>query len=52
MEFDGRGLALGILAGTVIGFVVMLVTGNPAFIGACAALGALLGMNTGWFHRD
>lgn len=52
MEFDGRGLAIGIGLGTLVGLVVMLITGSALYIGAFAALGAILGLNTGWFKRD
>lgn len=51
MEFDGRGLAVGIAAGVVIGLIVMYLTGNQAVIPIFAAIGAVLGLNTGWFNR-
>lgn len=51
MEFDGRGLAVGIALGVVIGLVLMYVTGTSMWIPILAAVGAILGMNTGWFNR-
>lgn len=52
MEFDGRGLAVGIALGVVIGLVLMYVTGSSMWIPILAGIGAILGMNTGWFNRS
>ncbi len=51
MEFDGRSMGIGIALGTIIGVFLWLVTGNQIFIVLFAAIGAVLGMNAGWFSR-
>ena len=45
--FDGRGLAVGIAGGVILGLIVMLLTGNSVWIGILAAIGAVIGMNAG-----
>lgn len=51
MEFDGRGLAVGIAAGVVLGLIVMYLTGSSLPIPLFAAIGAVVGLNVGWFKR-
>jgi uncharacterized membrane protein YccC len=51
MEFAGRSMGIGIAAGTIIGVVLWLVTGNQIFIVLFAGIGAVFGMNAGWFNR-
>ncbi len=50
--FDGRGLALGIGAGVVIGLVIWWLTGSALWIGLLAAIGAVIGMNAGFGKSD
>lgn len=50
--FDGRGLALGIAAGVILGLIIMFVTGNSIWIGILAAVGAVIGMNAGFGKGD
>lgn len=44
-QVDGRGMAIGIAGGVVVGLVIMLVTGSAFWIGVDAAIGALIGMH-------
>ncbi len=50
--FDGRGLALGIAGGVVLGMGVWFLTGSSLWIGILAAIGAVIGMNVGWGGSD
>lgn len=50
--FDGRGLALGIAGGVVVGLLVWWFTGSAVWIGVLAAIGAVLGMNAGFGRSD
>ncbi|MBK9436084.1 MAG: hypothetical protein IPN52_13660 [Micrococcales bacterium] len=50
--FDGRGLAIGIAGGVGVGLVVWWLTGSSLWIGILAAIGAVIGMNTGWGKTD
>lgn len=50
--FDGRGLALGIAGGVVVGLLVWWLTGSSLWIGLLAAIGAVIGMNVGFGGRD
>lgn len=47
-SFDGRGLAIGIAGGVVLGLAVWFFTGSAAWIGILAVIGAVLGMNAGF----
>lgn len=47
-SFDGRGLAIGIAGGVVVGLVIWLLTGSLLWIGLLAAIGAVIGMNAGF----
>lgn len=51
-DFDGRGMAVGIAGGVVVGLAVdyFLNTGGLT-VGIFAAIGAILGINAGWFKR-
>lgn len=50
-EFDGRGLALGIIGGVIVGFGLLMLTDNAVWVGLIAGIGAILGLNKGWFSR-
>ena len=49
--FDGRGLAVGIAGGVVIGLIIMFITGNSIWIAVLAAIGAVIGMNAGFGNK-
>lgn len=51
MDFDARGMAVGIAGGTVLGTVLWLLVDNTVLIGLFAAIGAVIGMNSSWFNR-
>lgn len=51
-SFDGRGLAIGIAGGVVIGLIVWFFTGSSLWIGLLAAIGAVIGMNAGFGKSD
>lgn len=46
--FDGRGLALGIAGGVLVGLLIWFITGSSLWIGVMAAIGAVFGMNVGF----
>lgn len=50
--FDGRGLAIGIAGGVVLGLVVWFLTGSSMWIAVLAAIGAVIGMNAGFGKSD
>lgn len=51
--FDGRGLAIGLAAGTGIGMLIWMFSGSAMWIGVMAPIGAVVGMNTGFGrHTD
>lgn len=48
--FDGRGLAIGIAVGVFVGLGLSFLSGgNALWVSIMAALGAVIGMNAGWF---
>lgn len=51
-SFDGRGLAIGIAGGVVIGLIIWFLTGSSLWIGLLAAIGAVIGMNAGFGKSD
>lgn len=51
-SFDGRGLALGIAGGVAVGLLVWFITGSSLWIGLLAAIGAVIGMNSGFGKSD
>ncbi len=51
-SFDGRGLAIGIAGGVVVGLLVWFLTGSSLWIGLLAAIGAVIGMNAGFGKSD
>ena len=51
-QFDGRGLAVGIAGGVLVGLVINFFTGSAFWVGLLAAIGAMIGMNAGWFGDD
>lgn len=51
-SFDGRGLAIGIAGGVLVGLLIWFITGNAIWIGVLAAIGAVIGMNVGFGNKD
>ncbi|MDP4014285.1 MAG: hypothetical protein U0990_01840 [Candidatus Nanopelagicales bacterium] len=51
-EVDGRGMAIGIVAGVAVGLLVLAFTGNVVWLGLMAAIGAVLGINIRFGSRD
>ncbi len=48
-RFDGRSMAVGIVAGLAVGLVLFYFTSNPMLIYLGAGVGAILLMNAGLF---
>ena len=50
-RFDGRSLAVGLAIGVLVGFAIMMVTDQLAWIYVFAVIGAMVGSSRNWFNK-